>query len=148
MSIEFQKNQQPMMEVTTFMVGDACCGIDILTVQEINKPASITPVPLAPEYVRGILNLRGQIITVLDVSTRLELPFRMPTKRQRNIIVQYENESIALQVDSIGDVLRCRQEDIEKNPANIAGIQGRYFTGVIKTQKQLICILNLDALLG
>ena len=148
MSIELQRNQQPMVEVTTFMVGDVCCGIDILMVQEINRPGGITPVPLAPEYVKGILNLRGQIITVMDVSTRLGLPFRMPTKRQRNIIVQYENESIALQVDSIGDVLRCRQEDIAKNPANIAGIQGRYFTGVIKTEKRLICVLNLDALLG
>ena len=148
MSIELQKIQQPMLDLTTFRVGDACCGIDILTVQEINKPAALTPVPLAPEYVMGILNLRGQIITVVDVSTRLGLPSRIATRRQRNIIVQFKNESIALQVDSIGDFLRCGREDIEKTPANIAGIQGRYFTGVIKTQKQLICILNLDTLLG
>jgi purine-binding chemotaxis protein CheW len=148
MSIEIQKIHQPMLDITTFMVGDAWCGIDILTVQEINKPTAVTPVPLAPAYVKGILNLRGQIITVLDVSTLLGQPFRIATKRQRNIIVQFDNESIALQVDSIGDVLRCRREDIEKTPANIAGIQGRYFAGVITTEKQLICMLNLDALLG
>jgi purine-binding chemotaxis protein CheW len=141
---------QPYIDLTTFNIGDACCGINILRVQEINKLTEVTCVPLAPDYVKGILNLRGQIITVIDVGKRLGLPSSEAdeAKNQRNIIVYYENESIGLLVDSIGDVFRAENENIEKPPANVVGIQGQFIEGVLKTEKQLISILNLAAVLG
>lgn len=147
MSSEIEESQPPL-ELTTFMVGNACCGIDILKVQEINKLTQVTYVPLAPEYIRGILNLRGQIITVVDVAKRLGLSSAYEPKRQRNIIVRFDNESVGLIVDGIGDVFRTQWQDIEKPPANVVGVQGRYFAGLLKTEKQLISILNLDAVLG
>ncbi|MDO8970207.1 MAG: chemotaxis protein CheW [Saprospiraceae bacterium] len=139
---------QPYLELTTFNIGDVCCGINILSVQEINKLIQVTPVPLASEYVKGILNLRGQIITVMDVGTRLGLPSQCEIRHQRNIIVRCKNESIGLLVDSIGDVFRTEMKNIEKPPANVVGLQGQFFEGVLKTDKQLISILNLTALLG
>jgi len=139
---------RPFVELATFYIGDACCGIDILKVQEINKLTQVTPVPLAPEYVKGILNLRGRIITVVDVGKRLGLPSRCEPNHRRNIIVRFENEFIALLVDSIGDVFRTEMENIEMPPANVAGNQSQYFEGVLKTEKQLISILNLAAVLG
>jgi len=147
MSNRFIKSK-PFVDLATFNIGDACCGIDILKVQEINKLIQVTPVSLAPEYVKGILNLRGRIITVVDVGKRLGLPTRCEIKHQRNIIVRFENEFIGLLVDSIGDVFRTQMDNIEMLPANVAGNQGQYFEGVLKTQKQLISILNLAAVLG
>ena len=84
----------------------------------------------------------------IDAGIRLGLPHRRETRHQRNIIVCFENEFIGLLVDSIGDVFRTEKENIELPPANIAGIQGQYFTGILKTEKQLITILNLAAVLG
>jgi purine-binding chemotaxis protein CheW len=147
MSIRTDKSQS-FIELTTFNIGDACCGINILSVQEINTLTQVTPVPLAPEYVKGILNLRGQIITVMDVGKRLGLPSHCETKHQRNIVVCCKNEFIGLLVDSIGDMFRTERKNIEKPPANVVGLQGQFFEGVLKTDKQLISILNLTALLG
>jgi purine-binding chemotaxis protein CheW len=136
------------IELTTFNIGDVCCGINILNVQEINKLTLVTPVPLAPEYVKGILNLRGQIITVIDVCKRLGLPSQCEARHQRNIVVRCKNESIGLLVDSIGDVFRAERKNIERPPANVVGQQGQFFEGVFITDNQLISILNLTALLG
>ncbi len=141
-------NSQPFIELATFNIGDACCGIDILEVQEINKLIQITPVPLAPVYVKGIINLRGRIITVIDVGKRLGLANRSETGRRRNIIVRFEDEFIGLLVDSIGDVIQTERKNIEMPPANVAGVLGRYFEGIHKTEKQLVAILNLAAVLG
>lgn len=142
------KKTQLHVELITFNIGDACCGIDIAKVQEINKLTQVTCVPLAPEYVTGILNLRGQIITVMDIGKRLGLPSHCDTNHQQNIIVHFENESIGLLVDSIGDVFIAERNSIEKPPANVVGIQGQFFEGVLKSEKKLICILNLAAVLG
>ncbi len=144
------ERSQPYIDLTTFNIGDVCCGINILLVQEINKLTEVTCVPLAPDYVKGILNLRGQIITVIDVGKRLGLPSGEPdeARHQRNIIVHFENESIGLLVDGIGEVFRAENENIEKSPENVAGMQGQFFEGVLKTEKQLISILNLAEVLG
>jgi purine-binding chemotaxis protein CheW len=138
------------VDLSTFNIGDACCGINILRVQEINKPTEVTRVPLAPDYVKGILNLRGRIITVIDVGKRLGLPSSKAdeAKKRRLIVVYFENESIGLLVDSIGDVFRAENENIEKPPANVVGIQGQFIEGVLKTETQLISILNLAEVLG
>ena len=135
------------IELATFYLGDACCGIDILTVQEINRLSDITPVPLAPDYVKGIMNLRGRIITVLDVGKRLGMTHCVDAESRRNIIVRYEKESIGLLVDRIEDVIHIQRENIEKTPANVSGIQERYFDGVLKTEKRLVSVLNLAEVL-
>ncbi|MBI5592529.1 MAG: chemotaxis protein CheW [Deltaproteobacteria bacterium] len=149
MPSRFERSQS-YVDLATFNVGNACCGINILRVQEINKLTEVTRVPLAPDYVKGILNLRGQIITVIDVGKRLGLPSGEvdDARKQRNIIVHFENESIGLLVDNIGDVFRAENENIEKPPANAVGIQGQFFEGVFKTEQQLISILNLAEVLG
>jgi purine-binding chemotaxis protein CheW len=147
MSIGSEKNQLSV-ELVTFYIGDACCGIDILKVQEINKLTQVTCVPLAPDYVKGALNLRGQIITVMDIGKRLGLTSQFETRHERNIVVRFENESVGLLVDRIGDVFQTRGENIERLPVNVVASQGQYFAAVLKTNNQLISILNLAAVLG
>jgi purine-binding chemotaxis protein CheW len=131
-----------LVELSTFYVGDALCGMNILNIQEINKLMDMTNVPQAPGYVMGILNLRGQIITILDLGKKLGLSSTEMSEKSRNIIVNSKNEYIGLLVDRIGDVITVEWSKVEAPPSNIGGVQGKFFTGVFKTEGSLIGILN------
>jgi len=135
------------MEFSTFYVGGALCGINILNIQEINKHFEITKVPQAADYIEGILNLRGRIVTIIDLGKKLGLEPANRDKDNRNIIVNSEDEHIGLLVDSIHDVVLAKDKDIEPAPSNISGVQGKYFQGVLKTEDQLIGVLNIDEVL-
>jgi len=135
------------VELASFYVGEALCGMDILKVQEINKLIEMTRVPQAPEYVLGILNLRGEIITIVDLGKKLGLKSTELTDKTRNIIVNSKGEHIGLMVEQISDVIQAEWEKVEAPPANIGGVQGKYFTGVFKTEDRLIGILDVEKVL-
>jgi len=137
-----------VLELATFYVGDALCGMDILKVQEINKLMEMTKVPQAPEYVTGILNLRGQIVTIVDLGKKLGLGKTDYGDDPRNIIVNAPSEHIGLLVRKISDVVMANPDRIESAPANMNGIQGSFFTGVYKTEDKLIGILNVERVLS
>ena len=141
------KSTSNSVELATFYVGDALCGIDILDIQEINKIREMTKVPQAPEYVMGILNLRGQIVTIIDLGKKLGLASTEPDDESRNIIVNSKGEYIGFLVDRISDVLIADTDRIEPPPANIGGMQGRFFEGVFKTDNNLFGVLNMDEVL-
>ena len=133
--------------LTTFYVGESLCGLDILKVQEIDKPMVMTRVPQAPDYVKGILNLRGRIVTTIDLAKKLRLPPSAESDEMRNIIVNSQDEHIGLLVDRIGDVVDIDPGAVEAPPANIGEIQGTFFEGVFKREGSLIGILDLEAVL-
>jgi len=135
------------LEFSTFYVGGALCGINILNIQEINKHFEITKVPQAPDYIEGILNLRGRIVTIIDLGKKIGLAPVNKDKDNRNIIVNSEDEHIGLLVDAISDVVLARREDIEPPPSNIGGVKGKYFQGVLKTETQLVGILDINEVL-
>jgi len=135
------------VELASFFVGEALCGMDILKVQEINKLIEMTRVPQAPEYVLGILNLRGEIVTIIDLGKKLGLKSTELSDKTRNIIVNSRGEHIGLMVEKISDVVQAKFEKIEAPPANIGGVQGKYFTGVLKTKDRLIGILDVGKVL-
>lgn len=135
------------IEMATFYVGNALFGMDILKVQEINKILDMTTVPQAPDYVKGILNLRGQIVTIIDLGIKLGLPGIEIGPETRNIIVNSKNEYIGLLVDRIGDVERTSEDKIEAPPANIGGVKAMFFEGVCKKENSLIGILNVEKVL-
>lgn len=141
------KTDEGAIELATFYLGDAICGIDILDIREINKKMDMTLVPQAPDYVRGILNLRGQIVTVIDLHKKLGLGESTLDGQARNIIVNSANESIGLLVSRIGDVITAKKDEIEPPPANIGDLQGTYFTGVTKMSSHLVGILDLKRVL-
>jgi purine-binding chemotaxis protein CheW len=136
------------VELATFYIGDALCGMDILKVQEINKLMEMTKVPQAPAYVMGILNLRGQIVTIIDLGKKLGLTSVEIDESSRNIIVNSDNEYIGLLVSKIGDVVEADWQRVEPPPANIGGVQGAFFKGVFKMQDRLIGILDADRVLS
>ncbi len=135
------------LEMATFYVGDALCGMDILNVQEINKLMDMTTVPQAPDYVVGILNLRGQIVTIIDLGKKLNLGKSERSDMSRNIIVNAKDEYIGLLVSRISDVVEAQWDKVEPPPANIGGVQGKFFKGVYKTKDRLIGILDVEKVL-
>ena len=141
-------SENKTIELATFYVGNALCGMDILKVQEINKIMQMTKVPQAPEYVLGILNLRGQIVTIIDLGKKLGLGGTDISQDTRNIIVNSSGGHVGLLVRQISDVVSADMDKKERPPANMGGIQGEYFTGVFKTDSELIGILDVDKVLG
>lgn len=141
-------NSKRIVELATFYVGDALCGMDILKVQEINKLMQMTKVPQAPDYVLGILNLRGQIVTIIDLGKKLGLGSTDISQDPRNIIVNSAGGHVGLLVRKISDVVSADMNKREAAPANMRGIQGEYFNGVYKTDNNLIGILNVEKVLS
>lgn len=141
------KKRNKILELATFFIGEALCGIDILNIQEINRHQDVTWVPQAPDYVLGVLNLRGRIVTVIDLGKKLGLSPINADKDNRNIIVDSQDEQIGFLVDRISDVLLADTDKIEAAPANIGGVQGKYFNGVFKTETSLIGVLNIEEVL-
>ena len=135
------------VDLATFTIGGAAYGIDILKIQEINKLRELTPVPGAPPYVQGILNLRGQIVTVIDLGLKLGLSNTHPEDPGRNIIIRSRGEYIGLLVEQISDVVKVTLNDVDSPPANMNGIHGEFFHGVIKTIDRLIGILDIEKIL-
>jgi purine-binding chemotaxis protein CheW len=141
--------QKNLTELVTFYIGNSLCGIDITDIQEINKQTNtLTWVPKAPDYVVGVLNLRGMIVTVLDLGKKLGLSPLARGKNSRNIIVHFEEELVGIMVDEVSEVLSAKPENIDPAPANLGGVQGTYFSGVLKTDKHLIGILDIKKALA
>ncbi|TYT75338.1 chemotaxis protein CheW [Desulfobotulus mexicanus] len=133
-----------ILELATFYVGETLCGIDILNIKEMNNHTEITPVPGSEDWLVGVMNLRGRILTVMDMGLRLGL---LPVKDSRTLVVGYEDEHLGLLVGKIEDVVIADSLKIEPPPSNLSGVQGRFFKGVFKTDKKLIGLLDLKTIL-
>ena len=144
---EPKKSTKSIIELATFYIGDALCGMDILKIQEINKLMEMTKVPQAPDYMIGILNLRGQIVSIIDLCQKLGLGTAEISNESRNIIVNAPGEHVGLLVTRISDVVMADPDKIEPAPANMSGVQGGFFTGVYKTENKLIGILDVREVL-
>lgn len=137
-----------LLQLSCFYLNDTLFGVDIKLVQEINEELNITKVPLSDDYVLGIMNLRGQIVTVIDQAKKLGFRPSKITGDSRVIIVKSQNESIGLLVDRITDVVTVSEGKISSPPSNIRGAQGRFFQGVVQTDKsELLALLNVETVL-
>jgi purine-binding chemotaxis protein CheW len=132
----------------TFQVGQAQYGLEAVRVQEVILVGSVTPVHHAPEYVRGIINLRGKIVTVVDLSTKLLDVETIPGENSRILITEWKDEYVGLLVDCIGDVLSLDRDQVETAPANVDEGQSHYIQGVYRDAGHVVAVLDLDALLS
>jgi purine-binding chemotaxis protein CheW len=139
--------EKKALELITFSLGDTLYGIDINKVLGINKILDITPVALAPDYIKGLLNLRGQIISIIDLGIKLGLLPSQTGKDGRIIIVSSNDEHIGLQVDQVFDVIVLAKNEMAPPPPNLGKVQGEFFEGVAKTETSLIGILKIDVVL-
>ncbi|WP_373531354.1 chemotaxis protein CheW [Vampirovibrio sp.] len=144
----------------TFLLNEQHYGIEILLIREINRQLEMTPIPHAADYIRGLLNLRGQIVTILDLNKRLGLKDTQLSERSHNIILKTDQElqninnelvtapdKVGFLVDDIQDVLIVSEEDIEFPPANLGKVDGQFLSGVIKQDNKLVAILSVEKLL-
>lgn len=135
------------LELATFSVGENLIGVDIRQVQEINRNMGITSVPHVPDTVRGVINLRGEVVTVIDLRTVLGLDSIDVSRTTRNIVLSSSGERIGLLVDSIADVVTAQSTDIVDPPGNLSGVDGRFFRGVLKLDGELLLVLDVDEVL-
>jgi purine-binding chemotaxis protein CheW len=128
----------------TFFLNGHYFGIDVLKVQEVIRYQEMTRVPLAPPVVRGLINLRGQIVTAIDLRRRLELPDRSVDQLPVNVVVSTDDGAVSLLVDEIGDVLRVSETSFEHLPDTLQGIARELIRGAYKLDDRLLLILNTE----
>jgi purine-binding chemotaxis protein CheW len=131
-------------QYATFVVEDLFFGIDVLRVQEVLRYQEMTRVPLSPVVAEGLINLRGQIVTALDMRRRLGLAPRGAGRLPMNLVVRTEEGPVSLLVDEIGDVLQLDAADFEPPPDNLAPAARELIRGVYKLKNRLLLVLDPD----
>ena len=126
----------------TFYLGDLIFGIEVLEIQEVIRYQEMTAVPLAPKMVHGIINLRGQIVTAVDLRSRLEMPPLPEGQLPMNVVVRTEDGAVSLLVDEIGDVIEIDGDDFESPPETLHGVARDLVDGVYKLKERLLLLLN------
>lgn len=135
-------------QFVTFYLGDLLMAIPIGCVQEINRQLECTPVPQAPSYVCGVVNLRGEVVTVVDPRQILRLSPGDQTRESRNLIINSNGESVGIVVDKVSDILTLTADGVTPPPANLKGVEGRFFIGVHQRDEDVVVLLNIDEMLN
>jgi purine-binding chemotaxis protein CheW len=131
----------------TFYVEKLFFGIEVVRVQEVIRHQQMTRVPLAPSLVRGLINLRGQIVAAIDLRRRLGLPDRSEEQYPMNVVVRTDQRVVSLLVDEIGDVLDVDEAAFERTPLTMKGVARDLIDGVYKLEDRLLLILDTDEVL-
>lgn len=134
-----------LLQLVSFVVEDEEFGVNILKVQEIIRPVDITRVPNAPEFVEGVINLRGGIIPVVDLRNRFGFPPRDQDDETRIIVVEMEDKVIGFITDAVREVIRINRDVIDPPPDLAVGIDAHYIQSVAKLEDRLLILLDLDA---
>jgi purine-binding chemotaxis protein CheW len=143
-SAEHKDQGETVYHLVTFQLGREEYGIEIASVQEIIRATDITPVPGAPAHVRGVINLRGKIIPVVDLRTRFALPQAEASEAQRIVVVELGVKRIGMLVDSVSQVIRISSGVVEEMPEEATSIDENFIKGVGKLDSRLIIILDLN----
>jgi purine-binding chemotaxis protein CheW len=134
-------------ELVTVTIGDHLFGLPISRVQDVFVPDRLTRVPLAPPEVAGILNLRGRVVTAIEMRARLDLGLREPGRPVMAIGIELKGESYGLLVDAVGEVMQLAAGECEAKPANLDPRLGRVAAGVYRLESQLLIVLDVDRVL-
>ncbi|GBE44433.1 MAG TPA: chemotaxis protein CheW [Rhizobiales bacterium] len=143
-----QGADQSTQEYITVIIADQLFGLPILEVQDVFMPAAVTEVPLAKRDIAGVLNLRGRIVTAIDMRKRLGLPPLEEGGRCMAVGIESNGESYGLIIDSVGEVHRVSQETFEVNPANLDPRWAAISAGVHRLDGSLMVIIDVDRVLA
>jgi purine-binding chemotaxis protein CheW len=135
-------------QVCTFYLEKQMYGVDVQSVQEVIRYQDMTDVPLAPDSVVGLINLRGQIVTAIDLRKRLGLKPRPDGQLPMNVVIQSNDEAISLLVDQIGDVQEFDSADFEMPPETVQGVSRSMIKGAYKMRERLLLILDTERALA
>lgn len=143
-SVEQKDKNETIFHLVTFQLLKEEYGIEIASVQEIIRATDITPVPGAPSHVRGVINLRGKIIPVVDLRTRFALPPAESSDAQRIVVVELKEKRIGMLVDSVSQVIKIPSGVVEEMPEEAISLDENFIKGVGKLDGRLIIILDLN----
>jgi purine-binding chemotaxis protein CheW len=136
------------IQVVSFKLGSEEYGVDIAQVQEINRMVAVTHVPRAPQFMEGVINLRGQLIPIIDLRARFGMPRAEHTKSTRIVVTEIGAKRVGMVVDSVSEVLRLPTDQIEDAPEMITGVDTEYIRGVGKIEDRLIILLDLAKIIS
>ncbi len=136
-----------ILQLVSFNIGEEEFGVDILKVQEIIRMVDITRVPNSPQFVEGVINLRGKVIPIIDLRLRLGLEPKAKDKYTRIIVVEFVSKVIGFVVDNVNEVLRLNKSITEPPPPMVSGIISEYITSIGKLDDRLLILLDLEKIL-
>ena len=143
-----QSGGEDLLQLVSFKIGDEEFGVNILKVQEINRMLEVTRVPNAPEYVDGVINLRGKVIPIIDLRRRFGMERKEHDKNTRIVVVELSGKVVGFVVDAVSEVLRIPQSVTEPPPPIVAGVKTDYITAVGKLEDRLLILLDLESVLS
>jgi purine-binding chemotaxis protein CheW len=148
MADQEKRGEGELLQLVTFNIGEEEFGVDILRVQEIIRIMDITRVPRSPEFVEGVVNLRGKVIPIVDLRKRFGMDDKGHDKHTRIIVIEINKMIVGFIVDSVSEVLRIPADTVEPPPPVIAGLEAEYISGVGKLDDRLLIMLDLNKLLS
>lgn len=143
-----ETDQKDTEQFVTLTIEGQLFGVPVLSVQDVLAPQKITPIPLAAEGVAGALNLRGRIVTAIDVRRRLNLPPRGKDDECMYVVVELGNELYSLMIDSVGEVLSLPVDRYEKTPATLDDRWREVCAGVYRLEEELLVVLDVSNLIA
>lgn len=136
-----------VLQLVSFNIEDEEFGLDILKVQEIIRMVEITRVPNAPIFVKGVINLRGKVIPIIDLRSRMGVPSKEIGKNTRIIVVELDNKIIGFIVDNVNEVIRINKNITDPPPPMVSGVEAKYITAIAKLTERLLILLDLEKIL-
>jgi purine-binding chemotaxis protein CheW len=146
MSYAVKNLVQGSRELIAFRIGDQEFCVNIMSVREIRGWTPATPMPHAPPYVMGVINLRGAVLPIVDLAARLGMKEAEPTARHVIIVAQVRNRVVGLLVEAVSDILTITDENIQPVPEVSSDLERQYARGILAIDKRMICMIELDAL--
>lgn len=148
-NIKLQSNEvgEELIQIVSFRIANEEFGIDIIRVQEIIRMVDITRVPNTPDYVIGVINLRGKVIPIIDMRRRLNLVEAPYTKETRIVVIEEEGKVVGFIVDSVSEVLRISNSITEPPPPMVSGISSDFISSIAKLDGRLLILLDLEKVL-
>lgn len=147
-ALELSGASSSELQLVTFNLGKEEFAVPILQIQEINRLVEITRVPKSPDFVEGVINLRGKVIPIIDLRKRFSLPQAELGKYSRVVVINMDGRMVGLIVDSVSEVLRLSEEAVEPAPPIVAGIDSEYIKGLGKIEGRLLILLDLNKILS
>ncbi len=142
-----ESGDDPIIQLVTFRLQDETYGINVMHVQEVLRITEIAPVPGAPDYVLGIINLRGNVVTVIDTRLRFGLPDGEPTDSSRIVIIESDKQVVGIMVDAVAEVVELKESQIDSAPNVGNDESSRYIQGIATMEKGLLIVVDLQKLL-
>ncbi|MCK9209691.1 MAG: chemotaxis protein CheW [Ignavibacteriaceae bacterium] len=143
-----KKETTELLQLVSFFIGSEEFGVDILYVQEINRMSQVTKVPNAPDFVNGVINLRGRVIPVIDLRLKFGMPKKEHDKNTRIIVMEVSGKTVGFIVDSVNEVLRISKDVTEPPPELAMGINSEYIKAVGKLEDRLLILIDLEKILS